>query len=137
MPGLNRSDEARHRAEGELRSAHAFLDAVVEHIPVMIFVKDADRLAFERFNRAGETLLGWPREALLGKTDHDFFPEAQARHFQEKDREVLRAGTLVDIPEERVETRTGPRWLHTMKVPLRSERLDEMCVQELQQFWCV
>jgi two-component system, cell cycle sensor histidine kinase and response regulator CckA len=38
----------------------------------------------------------------------------------EKDREVLRAGTL-DIPEEPIQTERGQRWLHTRKIPLLDE----------------
>src|SRR5688500_16785998 len=65
---------AKH-AEASLQQAHQFLDAIVENIPNMVFVKDADRLAFVRFIRAGDVLLGLPRAELLGKNDYDFFPE--------------------------------------------------------------
>src|SRR5439155_23468764 len=92
---------------------------VVENIPDMIFVKDADTLLFKRFNRAGEGLLGWTRAELLGKTDHDFYPKEQADFFHAKDRETLAQGVLVDIPEEPIETKTqGLRWLHTKKAPV-------------------
>src|SRR5258706_941722 len=109
--------------EKELRETNAFLDAVVENIPDMIFVKRAHDHAFIRFNRAGEELLGWTRQELLGKTDHDFYPKAQADFFHEKDRETLRNKVLVDIPEEPIDTKhKGQRWLHTKKVPVLDER---------------
>jgi PAS domain S-box-containing protein len=104
-----------------LQRAHAFVDAIVENIPDMIFVKRASDLMFERFNRAGEELLGIPRLELIGKTDHDFYPKEQADFFHEKDRETLRNKKLVDIPEEPIQTRLGPRWLHTKKVPVLDE----------------
>ena len=63
--------QSKSEIEAELRQANAFLDAIVENIPDMIFVKRADDHAFVRFNRAGEELLGWTRAELLGKTDHD------------------------------------------------------------------
>src|SRR5688500_6999681 len=66
----------------DLAKANRFLDAIIENIPHMIFVKDAERLAFERFNRAGEALLGVTRDALIGKNDYDFFPPDQAQFFQ-------------------------------------------------------
>ena len=108
-------------AETELKKVNAFLDAIVENIPDMIFVKDAETLLFERFNRAGEELLGWSRSELLGRTDHDFYPKEQADFFHDKDRETLRNKKLVDIPEEPIETKTGLRWLHTKKVPVLDE----------------
>lgn len=45
----------------------------------MVFVKDAKDLRFIRFNKAGESLIGYSHEELLGKNDYDFFPKAQER----------------------------------------------------------
>ena len=106
-------------AQHELSDPNVFLDAIFENIPHMIFVKDAERLAFSRFNRAGEELLGMPRSALLGKTDHDFWPPEQVEHFIRKDRETLASGKLLEIDEEPIQTARGLRWLRTKKIPLR------------------
>jgi PAS domain S-box-containing protein len=105
----------------DLAKANRFLDAIIENIPHMIFVKDAERLAFERFNRAGEALLGVTRDALIGKNDYDFFPADQAQFFQAKDRNTLESKALLDILEEPIETPRGTRWLHTKKVPILGE----------------
>jgi len=86
----------------------------------MVFVKDAERLAFVRLNRAAEELLGMSRDQMLGKTDFDFFPRSEAEFFVAKDRETLASGALVDIPEEPIHTPDGERWLHTKKVALRN-----------------
>jgi PAS domain S-box-containing protein len=109
------------KAEKELKRANGFLDSIVENIPDMIFVKEAGELRFERFNRAGEGLLGIERKELLGKNDFDLFPREQAAAFQARDRETLAAGSTVDIPEEPIDTKTGQRWLHTKKVPVLDE----------------
>ncbi|HEX2679220.1 MAG TPA: PAS domain-containing protein, partial [Polyangiales bacterium] len=95
-----------------------FLDSIIEHIPAMIFIKDAKHLRFERFNRAGEELLGLTRDKLIGKTDYDFFPKEQADFFVNKDRAVLREKRLEDVVEEPIQTPHGTRWLHTKKIPL-------------------
>jgi PAS domain S-box-containing protein len=108
----------RKRAEASTRRTNQFLEAVLENIPHMVFVKDAERLSFVRFNRAGEALLGLSRDDLLGKNDYDFFPAEQADFFQAKDRETLEAGVAVEIAEEPLETKSGRRWLHTKKVPI-------------------
>ncbi|MDD5187681.1 MAG: PAS domain-containing protein [Methanoregula sp.] len=114
---------ARARAESALRESEQFLDNIVEQIPDMIFVKDAENLRFVRSNKAGEDLLGYSREELLGKNDYDFFPKEQADNFIENDREVLHAHTLKDIPDERIQTRNmGARILHTKKIPLMDEK---------------
>jgi PAS domain S-box-containing protein len=109
------------QAEDSHQRANRFLDSIVENIPNMIFVKEAGELRFERFNRAGEELLGVERKDLIGKNDHDMFPRDQAEAFQRRDRETLAAGTIVDIAEEPIQTKAGERWLHTKKVPVLDE----------------
>ena len=102
----------------ELKRLSMFLDAIIENLPNMVFVKEAKALRFERFNRAGEELLGLTRDQLLGKNDYDFFPKDQADFFQERDRAALNGTVVIDIPEEPIQTSRGQRWLHTRKVPL-------------------
>jgi len=116
--GSRRRSGARDTGETEAQRQEAFLTAIVENVPNMLFVKEANGLRFVRFNRAGEELLGYSRDDLLGRSDHDFFPKDEADFFAEKDREVLRGGVVVDIPEEPIHTRGGLRWLHTRKVPV-------------------
>ncbi|MDP1823731.1 MAG: PAS domain-containing protein [Archangium sp.] len=113
---------ALRRAELELTRAHAFLDSIVEHVAAMIFVKDAKELRFERFNRAGEELLGVSRAELLGKNDFDLFPREQAEAFTARDRQTLAGREVHDIPEEPIDTRSGRRWLSTRKVPVLDAR---------------
>jgi hypothetical protein len=109
---------AQRRTEERALEANRFLDSIIENLPNMIFVKDAEHLRFERFNKAGEDLLGLPREQLIGKSDYDFFPKDQADAFIADDQLTLRAGTIKDIPEEPIQTANGLRWLHTRKVPI-------------------
>jgi PAS domain S-box-containing protein len=111
----------RKKAEQELRESKALIDAVVENVPLMVFLKEATDMRFVLFNRAGEELLGHDRNSLLGKSDLDFFTAEQAAFFMAKDREVLdgEAGIL-DIPEEPIMTaKKGQRLLHTRKVCIR------------------
>ncbi len=110
--------ERRHGEEA-LRQSEVFLKSIVENIPDMVFVKDAVDLRYVEFNSAGEDLLGYSREEMLGKNDYDFFPDEQVAFFIKKDREVFAKGELVEIPEENVKTRDGSvRILHTKKIPL-------------------
>jgi sigma-B regulation protein RsbU (phosphoserine phosphatase) len=114
-----RTEETLARRTAELEEARNFLDSVLEHLPVMLFVKDAEHLRFVRWNRTEEEALGIDRSAAIGKSDYDFFPDEQARFFEAKDRAVLTGGRMVDIPEEAIQTaHRGLRYLHTIKVPV-------------------
>ncbi len=113
----------RKQAEAVLKENQGFLKNIVENIPDMIFVKDAETLCFKLLNKAGENLLGHSKEELYGKNDYDFFPQDEAEHFVKKDREVLNAKKELDIPEEKILTKDkGERFLHTKKIPILNEK---------------
>jgi PAS domain S-box-containing protein len=120
--GVTRDITERKRSEEALLESKTLFEAVVENIPLMIFLKEATDMRFVIFNRAGEELLGHDRKDLLGKNDLDLFPPEQAAHFMAKDREVLDGKAIVmDIPEEQIQTaKKGQRLLHTKKVCIRS-----------------
>ena len=108
--------------EKELREKNAFIDSIIENIPNMIFVKDAQELRFVRFNKAGEELLGYSMEEMLGKNDYDFFPREEADFFTNKDRAVLNSRELHDISQEEIHTKNkGVRTLHTKKIAIYDE----------------
>src|SRR5205823_3476753 len=111
----------RKRAELELESQKEELQAIIEDIPIMLFIKDAELLRFELVNKAAEELLGYKREDLIGMSDYDLFPRAEADFFTEKDRDVLQSKKLLDIHEESVKTKQGERIVHTKKIPILDE----------------
>jgi PAS domain S-box-containing protein len=122
MVSLTMEARERKQVEEKIQRTQNFLTSIVENIPNMIFVKDAEELKFVSFNKAGEELLGYKREELLGKNDRDFFPPEQAEFFIAKDREVLTSGRLLDIPEEVIQTSDGRiKILHTQKIPIFDE----------------
>jgi PAS domain S-box-containing protein len=115
---LRRERETSERA----MTAERFLNSVVDNIPSMIFIKEAEELRFIRVNRTGENLLGITAEEMHGKTDYEFFTQSQAKFFTEKDRMVLESRVELDIPAEEIDTKSrGRRWLHTKKVPILND----------------
>jgi PAS domain S-box-containing protein len=106
----------------QLRKTTSFLDAVIDNLPGMLFVKSYPDSRFVLFNRAGEDLLGYARAEYLGKTDYDFFPKEQADHFVAADRAVFDSGKIQVTPEEPINTHDqGLRLLRTIKVPVRDK----------------
>ncbi|WP_413292947.1 PAS domain S-box protein [Bdellovibrio sp. HCB185ZH] len=105
----------------QLAESEAFLSGIIETMPSMVFVKDAENLAFVRLNRAGEELLGISREEFIGKTDYDFFTKDLAEHFRGIDRQVLNGEIPHAITEDSLPTRNGIRRIHTIKIPVRDK----------------
>lgn len=106
----------------ELRAQSQLLDSIIENIPTMIFLKRASDLRFELFNKAGERMLGYDRNDLLGKNDYDFFTPEQADQFVKTDREVLNSRAIREIPEEAISCRDGTsKILQTFKIGLFGE----------------
>lgn len=113
------AEEELSKRTAELEESQAFLDSIIENLPVMLFIKEAKELRHVRWNKTGLELLGRKPEEMIGKNDYDFFPKEEADFFIAKDREALAKGELVEIPEEPLETTDkGTRWLYTRKTPV-------------------
>jgi diguanylate cyclase (GGDEF)-like protein/PAS domain S-box-containing protein len=98
----------------------AFLATVVENLPTVVFVKDARTGRFVLINRAGETLLGLPRSAIIGRTDHDLFAKEEADRFVARDRRAMQSGEMEVIDEEPIRTpHNGIRCLRTRVISVR------------------
>jgi PAS domain S-box-containing protein len=114
-----RDSTAIKNIEKNLTSANQFLDSLIENLPVMVVVKDAENLRFVRLNRAFADLIGYKREELIGRTAHELFSQEEADFVVAKDREALATRGLIDIPQQSITTaKFGVRNFHTMKVPI-------------------
>ena len=108
-------------SQKKLHEKNLLLDSIIENIPHMIFLKDTSDFRYSLFNKAGENLTGLSRDKLIGHNDYDFFPKEEADFFIQKDTEVVESDTLIDIPEEEIQTPYGIRTLHTKKLVLKDE----------------
>lgn len=108
-----------HRAQQALKDSQAFLSSIVDNLPTMVFVKDAQDLRFLRVNKAAEDILGLSEAQLIGLNDYDLLPKEQADLVSTIDRAVLESGQLQDTPEEPIHTKhKGLRILHTKKLAI-------------------
>ena len=119
LVGISEDITERKQAERKLREQERFLDSIIENIPDMIVVKEAEGLRFLRVNKAGERLLGRSRDDLIGMTDRDVFAPDQAERLIALDREVLQTGQYLETAELEVELGSrGVRVLHNKKLPI-------------------
>jgi PAS domain S-box-containing protein len=92
--------DARRRSEDELRRMRNYLDLVVENLPVLVSVRDADSGRFVSLNRAGETITGLRRDQVVGRTWHEVYGRQFADLYAEMDRRALADGHQVDRPRD-------------------------------------
>ena len=118
---INQDISERWKAQTELERTRAFLETLIQSVPISLVVKDALSGRILITNRANEELLGIPGDAILGKNAHDLFPPEEAEHFVEEDRRVLESGELLIKEDVTVTTPShGVRILRQMKVAVRA-----------------
>lgn len=108
----------RKRAEAALAEASSLLDTLLDNIPDAIYFKDRQS-RFVRYSKALARLFKVSAsDALLGKTDFDFFAEEHARQAYEDEQEIIRTGKPI-IGKLEKETHPDGRitWCLTTKMP--------------------
>lgn len=88
----------RERFERVLADSRQFLSRVIDTIAEPVFVKDR-RHRWMLVNAAFCKMMGQAEAALLGKSDYDFFPRAEADEYWARDERVFRSGEE-DVNEE-------------------------------------
>ncbi len=102
-----------------LISANRFLDSLIENLPAIVTVKDAQTLQFVRVNKSFETLNGISKGEVIGKDAHDLFGPTEADYMDIRDREALSRSTPSEIARQTVDTAlAGTRTFHTVKMPI-------------------
>ncbi|MDR4307580.1 EAL domain-containing protein [Chelatococcus sambhunathii] len=99
-------------------AAGRFLDAIIDNIPVAIFVKDARDLRFLLVNKAAEEQMGCNRRDMVGRTNEELLPAAEAAAYTDIDLEVLRSGEM-HVGDQNFDTDKGRRLLHTRTILVR------------------
>jgi PAS domain S-box-containing protein len=104
----------------QLKNTTEYLDALIEHLPGLVFIKSCPDFRYLAINRATEALIERSRDEVLGKTIFDFYPAEQAESAAALDRAVIADGAGQMTTEECMSMPTsGLRWLKTTKVAVR------------------
>lgn len=96
---------SRRQSDKTLVKSWLFLNRVIDTIADPIFVKDRQG-RWILLNQAFCEFIGHPLQALLGKTDTDFFPAHEAAVFRANDESVFNSGNE-DVNEEAFTDREG------------------------------
>ena len=100
--------------ENELRRTQKFLDAIVEHVPVPILVKDvteinknAAQYRYTLVNRAFEDLFGASRSKIVGKTVSELYPKERADFIIAENAAALCSQDPIVLSDHEVHTATN------------------------------
>src|SRR5262249_15883065 len=78
-------------AEEALRESERRFARFMQHLPGLAWIKDL-RGRYLFVNDAAEAAFGARREAILGRTDDELFPQETTAEFRENDRRALASG---------------------------------------------
>lgn len=122
----SRDITARKRAEIEIHNNRSFLQSLVEHLPLLIYVKSvrADSAGVAMvWNKAAEQVTGYSAAQVMGKSDCDAFAPGFALCSVVSERDMLAHPRVIDHPEILIERPDGSqRYLHATAVPLYDGR---------------
>ena len=117
----------RVRQGNELKELNRLMEAILDNIPVYLFVKDPnDEFRYLYWNQSFVKHSGIPASQVIGKTDFEIFPNpADAAHFQRDDLELLKRGELPPFEEEDSVVTGQKRIVNTVKmlVPVEERKL--------------
>ena len=110
----------RRRLEEDLRQSQQFLHTIVENLPLVVFSKNIQNdFRYELINQRCERVLGFSKEAGLGKNDHDLLPTELANFHRQQDLEVIAQGRPVETSEQLFRPSTGEHlYIRSVKLTL-------------------
>ena len=108
-------------SELQRRQSDEMLETILENVGACIYIKGQD-YSYLYANRAVQALFGCTREALIGRTDADFFDAETAARLRVNDRRIIEDGEGIEVEESNVDLRTGQvRSYLSVKIPLRRD----------------
>lgn len=107
-------------AEEQVLGARAQAQALLDNIPHMAWMKNR-RGVFLAVNEGFARACGYPKTAILGKTDRDIWPLEHAEKYMQDDQRMMASGEKLFV-EERIVEGGDIKWFETLKTPIRDAR---------------
>ena len=114
--GMSRNITARKATEEKLEKNEALLRTLINHLPAIVYIKDAEG-RYQLINKSAEEFWGGTQEQVIGRTVFDFFPRDIAEVLHKQDLEAIREKRIVEA--EHTFNREDGRHIHwSLKVPV-------------------
>jgi PAS domain S-box-containing protein len=112
------AERSRGNAEMHAQASHDQLQALIDNVSAMIYMKRIDNGRYLLVNREWERLIKTGRDRVVTLTDQEIFPRELAAKLRENDLGVARAGRTVQF-EETAEFDNGVRSYLSVKFPVQ------------------
>jgi diguanylate cyclase (GGDEF)-like protein/PAS domain S-box-containing protein len=107
-----------HRRDADDRT---LLRALIDQVPDLLFIKDPESRFVLANNATAYDVGQTSPEALIGKTDLDFYDEPKARILLRQEHEIMFGDrSFVDVEELSWDTSAGEKWHLATKLPLHN-----------------
>jgi len=107
----------RKRNEEALRNREAYLKAIFNNVPYLMWLKDTDG-KFLAVNQPFVQEFGITDvESTIGKTVRDLWPQNLAKHFHEQDKEVMHTLEQKTV-EEKIDINSTNKWFEIFRAPI-------------------
>ncbi len=120
-----RNISARINAEAETRNSRAFLQSLIDFLPMLIYAKSLRTQNYGKiivWNKAAEAVTGYPEQQVVGKTNREAFPSHMADVYDKIDQKILTNPMVVNDPEVPFRRPDGGlRFMNIISVPLFDE----------------
>jgi PAS domain S-box-containing protein len=112
----------RKRTEKTLKLRETYLTAIIENLPGIIWLKDAESHIQLTNTKFAHTFGKEKPEDLLGKTDLDFSPKEHAERYLADDKKVVSSKKPLHV-EELIFDQHAEKWFETFKMPILDENM--------------
>ena len=106
----------------DTRNDHAFLQSLIDHLPVLVYVRDLrpnKRGRMIVWNKTAEVVTGYPIEDVLSKIDREVFPQKTVDMFEQFEQNMRDNPMVIDLPDIAFRRPDGAqRFMHVISVPL-------------------
>ena len=108
----------RKKAEAELIAKQNHLEALLNNIPHLAWLKDAEG-RFIAVNQAFAEAAGFSADGIVGQTDYHIWPLPEALSYVSDDKTVLESGKRRKVTEKITIKSEAQGWIETTKTPFK------------------
>lgn len=106
--------------ESQVKEKTREITSILKYMPAVVYIKDRS-YKYIMVNSQFEELFGVRNEEIVGKTDHEIFPEEIAAQFRTNEARVFKERLSIQV-EEKISQKNGTHVYFSVKFPLYDDK---------------